>query len=235
MNLRNTLKLPYYYFKNRQYNRETVHIMKAVLKPNSNCVDIGCHKGRILDLMLAFAPEGTHYAFEPLPPFFELLKKKYAGTNTIIRPEALSDSAGDVRFKFVKNSPGYSGFRKRTYHVPFPGIEEITVTKTTLDAVIPPGTKIDFIKLDVEGAELEVFRGAERTIRRCRPVIIFEHGTGAAPHYGTKPEDVFDFITGCGLNISTFKNWLHKKPCLDRASFSKQFYKELNYYFIAYP
>lgn len=235
MNFSNTLKLPYYFIKNLQYNRQTDRVMKAILRPDSNCVDIGCHKGAILDKILLHSPAGHHWAFEPLPELYQYLQKKYERKKVTISSFALSDSEGQTSFKYVKNSPGYSGFRKRVYHIPFPNIEEINVTKTTLDIVIPDDVHIDFIKLDVEGAELEVLKGAEQTIKRNKPFIIFEHGKGAAPFYHTQPENVYDLLTGFDLKISTMKNWLEKKPPLDRASFSKQFLKETNYYFIAFP
>lgn len=234
MNFKNTLKLPYYFFKNLQYNRQTARVMKAILNDDSNCIDIGCHKGKMFDKMMRFSPNGHHWAFEPLPELYQYLQKKYENKQVSVYPFALSDAEGEVTFKYVKNSPGYSGLRKRVYHIPFPDIKEIIVRKTKLDTIIPASFRVDFIKLDVEGAELEVLKGAEQTIRRCKPAIIFEHGIGAAPFYDTKPEDIFDLLTGYGLKISALKDWLQKKHVFTREIFAKQFYKEINYYFIAF-
>lgn len=233
--LKNLLKTPYYYIKNLQYNKQTFQIMKRLLRVDSNCIDIGCHTGKMLDWMIELSPEGTHWGFEPLPDLFLNLKTKYANQKIIILPYALSDTDGQATFKHVKNSPGYSGFKKRTYHIPFPNIEEIIVSKTSLDNIIHAAIKVDLIKIDVEGAELEVLRGAEETIKNNHPYIIFEHGLGAALHYGTKPEHVFDFLTQCQMKIYTFQAWLNEKPNLDRVRFFEQFYKDKNYYFIACP
>lgn len=235
MNLKNILKLPWYFIRNLQYNRQTSRVMKRILKPGSNCIDIGCHKGKILDKILVLAPSGTHWAFEPLPGLFEGLLEKYKGRNVTLSPRALSDGEGDVLFHHVINSPGYSGFRKRTYHIPSPRIEEIKVRRIKLDIVIPANCKIDFIKIDVEGAELEVLRGADLTIKRNKPFIIFEHGKGAAPFYGTSPEAIYDLLSLYELKIATLKNWIKGRSPLSRHAFSRQFYKEMNYYFIAYP
>lgn len=49
------------------YDQQTVEVMRLVLENNSNCVDVGCHKGEILDEVIKLAPEGLHFAFEPLP------------------------------------------------------------------------------------------------------------------------------------------------------------------------
>lgn len=235
MNLKNTLKLPYYFVKNWQYNQQTRRVMQAILKPGSNCIDIGCHKGKMLKLMLELAPGGRFWAFEPLPEFYKRLKEKYTDQNIMISDYALSDGEGETVFQYVKNSPGYSGFRKRTYHIPLPDIRQIIVRKIKLDKLIPGDTKIDFIKLDVEGAELEVLKGAEQTIKLNHPFILFEHGIGAAPHYNTTPDAVFDFLTGCSLKISSLKGWCNKKRPLERKEFISQFYSEENYYFLAHP
>jgi FkbM family methyltransferase len=208
--------------------------MKRVIKRSSNCIDIGCHKGKVLDQIISLAPEGRHWAFEPLPDLYAALCSKYTRRNITILPYALSNAAGSAVFKHVKSAPGYSGFRRRTYHIPFPQVEDIMVSKEKLDTLISPDIKIDFIKMDVEGAESEVFAGAAETILRNKPVIIFEHGIGAAPHYGTKPDEVFNHITNCNMQISTLHGWLRGNPPLNQAEFSRQFYKDLNYYFIAH-
>ncbi|HLY39530.1 MAG TPA: FkbM family methyltransferase [Candidatus Binatia bacterium] len=49
-------------------------------------------------------------------------------------------------------------------------------------------------RLDVEGAELEVLRGAGRTLHRWKPYVVFEHGLGAADSYGTSPGMVHELL-----------------------------------------
>ncbi len=56
-----------------------------------------------------------------------------------------------------------------------------------LDDALPDGLVPRLIKVDVEGAEMLVLRGAQRTIARHRPSILFEHGIGAADRYGSGP------------------------------------------------
>ena len=58
------------------------------------------------------------------------------------------------------------------------GIETIQVEVDLLDNVIPPGMAIRFMKIDVEGGELGVFRGAARILRESLPVVVFEYGLG---------------------------------------------------------
>ena len=78
-------------------------------------------------------------------------------------------------------------------------------------------------------------RGAVKTICRCKPVIIFEFGIGAADHYGVKPEAVYDFITSdCGLSVSTLKGFLKEKEHLSREKFCSLYLDRVEYYFIAY-
>ena len=60
--------------KNLKYDRLTKKILKKYLKKEYNCIDIGCHKGEILELMMHFSPEGKHYAFEPIPYLCKELK-----------------------------------------------------------------------------------------------------------------------------------------------------------------
>lgn len=218
--------------KNRQYDRLTRTIMHKLIGANSNCIDVGCHKGEMLDIILRLAPGGKHFAFEPIPALYEQLRKKYH-PRCAVYPVALSELSGETTFHVVTNAPAYSGIRKRSYAIRNPVIEEITVKTDRLDTIIPADTKIDFIKIDVEGAELGVLRGAEQIIRRDKPAIIFECGLGASDHYGTKPEVLFDYMAGCGMKINTLSQWLNKDAPLTREGFSAAFHSNSDYYFIA--
>jgi len=199
--------------KNMEYDRLTKVIMRRVLSINSNCIDIGCHKGEILELILRYAPEGNHYAFEPIPYLFNQLEKKYKN-KALIYPYALSDKAGKSSFQFVKNAPAYSGIKKRKYDITKPDVEEIKVEIRTLDEIIPKNTKIDFIKIDVEGGEYNVLKGAKNLLKSSLPVVVFECGLGASDYYGMNPTDLYKYITEeIGLNISLLKSYIKgKKP-----------------------
>jgi len=223
---------------NTLYDVQTTAVMERVLGRRSNCIDVGCHQGTILDIMLRFAPEGRHFAFEPLPHMHTALVTKYATVPNIELHElALSDTSGETTFQHVVTNPGYSGLLRRHYDRPNEQIEEIKVRKGRLDDIVPAGIPIRLLKVDVEGAELQVFRGAIGILRRSRPFIVFEHGKGAADYYDTRPEQIFDLLADSGLCLSLMGDWLESDgaSALSRAAFVDQFDEGRNYYFLAHP
>jgi len=238
MDIKNIIRLTLNLFhidltKNLEYDRLTKLIMKKVLNKQSCCIDVGCHKGEILNIMLKTAPEGTHFGFEPIPYLYSNLTKHFDGKATIL-PYALADKNGQSSFQFVKNAPAYSGIKKRKYAVESPNIEEIEVTLKKLDDVIPSTQKIDFIKIDVEGAEFGVLKGGINLIKKNRPYIIFEFGLGASEYYGTKPEDLYNIFNDAGLKISTLKSFIKKGNNLSISLFDKLYQENKEYYFIAH-
>jgi FkbM family methyltransferase len=221
--------------KNLRYDIYTRRILKKVLKADSNCIDIGCHKGDILDEILKYAPDGKHWGFEPLTFLFKDLEKKYRGRNISLSQVALCDKKGMTKFHHVVNAPAYSGIRKRKYDIPDAQVDELTVETDILDNIIPSGQKIDFIKIDVEGAEFSVLKGGKSTICRWKPLMIFEFGLGAAEYYNSKPEDLHNFLTKeCSMCISTLKGFLNEKKCLERKDFCELFVSGKEYYFVAW-
>jgi len=221
--------------KNLAYDRLTLEIIKQAVKPGYNCIDIGCHKGEILDVILKHSPKGKHFGFEPLPKLFENLKIKYVSKATIY-PYALAEKNGNTSFQFVKNAPAYSGIKKRRYDIDNPEIEEINVELKKLDDIIPPEITINFVKIDVEGAELGVLKGAKRILTSYKPVVIFEFGLGASDFYGTKPADIYNYLVNeIGLNIFTLKGWLNQGKSLSLKELDVLFIQGNEYYFIAAP
>lgn len=219
--------------KNLEYDRLTKKIMSQTIKPTSNCIDVGCHKGEILDIILKLAPNGKHFAFEPIPILYENLSRKYA-SKVSMYPYALADNEGTTTFQFVKNAPAYSGIKKRKYDIDDPEIEEINVELKKLDDVIPNDIAINFIKIDVEGAELGVLKGAKDVLLKNRPIIIFEFGLGASDFYNTKPSDIYNLLVDeIGLQIFTLKGWLDNDAALSAEGLEKLFSTQKEYYFIA--
>ncbi len=225
--------------RNEQYNEQTLAVMQCVLKPDSNCIDVGCHSGLVLRDILNLAPQGQHFAFEPLPDFYTALQNDFRDyPNVQFLNLALSDESGEIEFQHVVTNPGYSGLRRRQYDSDHEQIETISVNRARLDDVLSqqPPCPIHFIKIDVEGAESLVFRGAEETLRRYRPYIVFEHG-GPSLEYGSGPEDIHDFLFGCGLRVSLMEAWLKNSQtsAMTKAEFHRAFYNQGQFYYMAHP
>jgi FkbM family methyltransferase len=216
-----------------KYDLETIDVMKRSLKKNSNCIDVGCNQGKILKDMLKFAPNGRHYAFEPIPELYQDLLSKFP--NVKISNIALSDTKGELTFYDIVNRRALSGFKSRNMEQS-KKVREITVQTDLLDNLIPDDLPIHLIKIDVEGAELQVLKGAINTIRKNKPIVIFEHGIGGADFYKTSPKDVHDLLVKeCGLRISLMGDWLkHKNLSMSQEEFADQFYQHRNFYFLAY-
>ncbi len=229
-------KLPVAFTQNQRYDRQTIRVIRKVCKHTSNCIDVGAHKGEVLDYMLRYAPEGTHYAFEPIPDLYAALREKYSDSSRCrVSDVALSNVKGTASFNYVVSNPSYSGLVKRKYDRPHEEDRRITVATDLLDNVLPSDIAIDLMKIDVEGGELLVLEGAKTMITRCKPVIIFEHGLGASDYYGATPEQVFLLLSGCGMKINTMKRWLAGEQAFTEQAFKKSYYNRVDYYFIAYP
>jgi len=220
--------------KDGMYNYETSLIIKRVLRNDSNAIDIGSHKGRFLNEFFEYAPDGNHFAFEPLPYLFETLVKKFPG-NCKLYKLALSNKKGSVIFNYIRDYPGFSGLKKRRYPLKKVKIDKIRVNTDLLDNIVPINTKIDFIKADIEGAEYLAFQGGLKTIKKWKPVIVFEFGLGAADYYGITAEKMYTFLrVKCKLRLSTMERYLLKKKSFDKNTFERYFDSSIDYYFIAY-
>jgi len=219
------------------YDAQTYEVMKRVMGGMDSGIDIGAHTGMFVELMLKLAPDGFHYAFEPLPDLFAGLMQAYQNLHNIKLFEiALSDKEGETSFTHVVSNPGYSGIRKRVLDSPNEQIEQITVKQAPLDQIIPLSPRVAFMKVDVEGAEYFVFKGAQKTICEHRPIIVFEHGLGGADCYDVTPKDVYNLLYNkYQMNIYLIIEWLSGNKPLNREEFINQFYSGSNYYFLAAP
>jgi FkbM family methyltransferase len=173
-------------------------LLRSTLRTDSSCIDVGAHRGSFLRQFLEFAPQGRHWAFEPIPAMASQLRREFGTAE--VHECALSDHEGRAAFQYVPELPAWSGLRVQ----PYPRAarpEPMTVAVRRLDGLIPEDVAIAFVKIDVEGAELEVLRGAEAVLVRCRPVVLFECAQVHHAQYATTPQDVHKVLARCGLGV----------------------------------
>ncbi len=186
-------------------------LLVDVLQPTTNCIDVGCHLGAVLHRMQAHAPQGQHLAFEPTPYKWEWLKSRY--DNVEVRREALSNKDGEATFYYQVSHSGFSGLRSHRDN----GWETDTfqVVCAQLDDIVAD-RNIGFIKMDVEGAEPLVIRGAERLLRFSRPQILFECTLSGLRLYDYEPKDMYNLLCHeFGYDIYLIRDWLDRRSPLD--------------------
>jgi FkbM family methyltransferase len=123
-------------------------------------------------------PAGRVLAVEPGPPYVERLRANLALNSSLtdrvaVHQVGLSDAPGMLQWRPDPKDPWNAGLS--TAH-PDSRPGEVTVPVITLDALVASGEldRLDFIKIDVEGMELEVLRGARQTLEKLRPVLLLE-------------------------------------------------------------
>lgn len=178
-------------------DEHTVLLMALGLPAGSCCVDVGANAGTVLDDIVRLFPDGPHLAFEPLPELAAELSERFPTVD--VRNVALSDHTGTATFNRVVNAPGHSGLG--TFDGSHGPVERFDVPVMTLDEALPDGFVPAFVKVDVEGSEEQVFRGMLDTLRRHRPLVVFEHGDHAA-RFATTSEAIHDLLCAdAGLRL----------------------------------
>lgn len=131
-------------------------------------VDVGAHIGSIISDVKFRHPSAKVVAFEAIPNKAEALRKKFPSVE--IHNVALWDSEGEAAF-FV--DPQHSGCS--SLHRTGSAVQEIRIATRRLDTVLAD-RPVHIVKIDVEGAELGVLKGATALLAKERPIVMFESG-----------------------------------------------------------
>jgi FkbM family methyltransferase len=145
------------------WNSEEYEAFRNVVKPGATVLDIGANLGGYTVLLAQWVgPGGRVHAFEPAPGaragLIRHLVLNGIRDRVVVHPEALSSGAGTARFRAV-------GIQGDNRLVSGSGTDGIEVSTTSIDGFcLANKVRPAFIKLDVEGAELDVLKGARATI-----------------------------------------------------------------------
>jgi FkbM family methyltransferase len=179
--------------------RLEIALTRALVQRGDFVVDAGANKGSyVYWLRDAVGDSGKVFAYEPQPVLAAYLRsatETFRWPNVWVHGVALSNQSGTATL----HVPGHGA-------APGASLESAVLAQTpgatfecrvnTLDAEIGGSAPLRFLKVDVEGHELAVFQGAERTLRRDHPHILVEcEERHLTRHTMT---DVFSFLEGLG-------------------------------------
>lgn len=168
------------YFRG-SYSTSELIILQKLLSPDGVFLDAGANQGEFTVCAAARAYEGQVHAFEPVAGVRARLERNIARNafeNVTVHDFGLSDQ----NLEDVPIYGGASSFPDGTHNIGLASLFALSgrdaplsrVRLRRLDDHLPEDQRVDVIKVDVEGAELAVLKGAEATILRERPAIIFE-------------------------------------------------------------
>lgn len=170
-------------------------IISHIGAEKARCIDIGANVGFYSLAMASWFPGLQCDAFEPIPTTFSTLQKNLSlNHQDQVRAHnlGLSDKDGELVFFTY---PSHSEAASMTRNLDSPDACEVRCSVRRLDDL---NMSADFIKCDVEGAELFVFKGAEKLISRDRPAIFTEMLRKWCAQFDYHPNDIIHLLGGHG-------------------------------------
>lgn len=157
------------------YEHELLELAGGILNPGAVVMDVGANTGQH---SLFFSRRAAHvHAFEPWAPLCESIEEKIALNglrNITVHRYGLGDKSGTIPF-FAPHDENHGSGSFVPEHSP--GNREMLLPVVRGDEFGATLTRLDLVKIDVEGFEPEVIRGLRATLARLRPAVLFECST----------------------------------------------------------
>ena len=179
------------------YEKELGTVLKKLLLPKSVFIDIGANIGYFSLIASRAVPTATIIAFEPVSYLFAALQENIA-LNNIKNIQPVLAAVGEKNEKSLmylsdSSNTGMSSLRQPEN---YSGINELTDVISLDNWFADSGlTKVDIIKIDVEGNELGVLRGMNDIANKLQPHILLELNPETLAYFGLTSTDVLTHIS----------------------------------------
>lgn len=187
----------------RNYHTALIEKLRPFVPKDGAIVDIGAHSGQFSKQFSQFVPNGKVYAFEPGEYALSLLQRVVRHnkfSNIRVTPAGISNQKETRTLYLPVKKSGALGYGLSSLN-PRRDAErqnfiEQKITLTTLDDFVSEQniTRIDAIKIDIEGWEFPALQGAKTTIAKYKPVLLLEVDADHQLRAGHQPQEIFDFI-----------------------------------------
>lgn len=187
-------------------SEDSAMIMKLVAAAQ-NIVDIGANMGWYSINIAKTFPDCHVYAFEPIPRTFDFLERNVQlnNINNInIYPFGLSNERKDLTFYYYSEGSGNASSANLSERA---DADLITCHVERLDDVVDSlKLRVDFIKCDVEGAELFAFQGGLETLKRDKPIVFTEMLRKWAAKFNYHPNEIINIFSSIGYRCFYVEN-----------------------------
>ncbi len=169
------------------------------IKSGDVCFDVGANIGWYSTLFQKLCgADGEVHAFEPVPRIFAELQNNFklngSPSNLYLNNFGLGDEEKELEIYFFPELPtGHSSLAPKEDQIS----EAFPVMIKTLDDYLTNNkiSQVDFLKVDIEGAELMFLKGAEKLFKQTKlPIIFMEMALATAKEFGYKPDRLLQFI-----------------------------------------
>lgn len=182
-----------------EFEKEITRIAASLIREGDICLDVGANFGWYTTLLRANAgPSGAVHSFEPVPATFRELTRNCelmeSPTNVFLNNIALGDRAGTVPINLFEDLPtGHASLSSQgrddaiTFECPM-----ITLDSYLEEANVPD---VNFVKVDIEGAEMMFLNGAKKLFAQdVPPIFLMEMALEQTGNFGYVPDDLIKFI-----------------------------------------
>jgi FkbM family methyltransferase len=190
----------------KAYEPELVALVREHFDPERDAIDVGANIGLYSALLSSLAPSRRVLAIEPTPSALHYLRRNLERnrcTNVTVFEGVVSDEAGRVTLELIPGREEYSTLGAIVHpSVANQSTQRVDVDASTIDALVTSRELVPgFIKIDVEGAELKVLRGAMSTLGTHRPVILCELSDLLLATLGATVREAVQLLTGAGYRV----------------------------------
>lgn len=205
--------------RGRNFDKIILECFDAIKVSSQVVVDVGAHNGESIQRFNSLFNNPEIYSFEANPKIASLLIDKYEGSNVHVFNLAVGSKQGRMQFNVHKTSTGSSSFldfnptQKFSIHRELneQTVEKIITEVTTLDLHFNPSDlrrkEIDYLKIDTQGTELEVLRGA-RNLLKNQLIKFIELEVITTPAYINKEKwsSVIEYLLSFDYNLVALSN-----------------------------
>lgn len=182
-----------------EFEKEITRIVASLIKDGDVCFDVGANFGWYTTLLRNHAgSSGAVHSFEPVPATFRELKRNYkllgSPINVFLNNLALGDKAGTVSINLFPDLPtGHASLSSqgRSDAISF------ECPMITLDSYLEENRvrEVNFVKVDIEGAEMIFLHGAKRLFSQdIPPIFLMEMALEQTGNFGYVPDDLIKYI-----------------------------------------
>ena len=214
LDLEDWIQKQIYFFGRYEVEKKETLLWKKILKEGQTIFDIGANIGYYSLMASKRIGNGKIYAFEPVKQTFERLTKNVKLNNfknIKLNNLAVSNEVGTVDI-YVANSKN-TGTSSITKHMHFNGDKQ-TVKSVTIDHFIKSNNieAMDIVKIDVEGAEMMVIEGMEKSLRKFNPIVMIELIDERLKAAGSSIKEAYDFFEKLNYKPYQLDRHLEMKP-----------------------